>query len=508
MRLTTTRETRRNQGRLCFAALLLAALLLPASIHAEVHSRELLITNVTLIDGAGNPPVPNARVLVRGGRIAAIGEAARSDGARHIDGSSGYLLPGLIDAHTHLTSVPGSLYRQDSPTLKHCQRKQQLQAYVAAGVTRVLDTAAPEWSQLEINAYLEAGGVGPSVHFLAPFFTPPEGYFGRADIRGDDYADLWQPVADRSMVAAHLDSSQQLKGVGVKVVMEAGVLKPLSAFPIHTSEMRQVIREETEKRNIDVYVHSMNNEMHEYALEMAPHALVHIGYQVDTPDPEIVASVKASGAYAISTIAITDFMLFEFDQQILDDPWLQLLVPEVQIATARDSAAWDYQLYETAKAQTPTWMPISLLRPFLRLTYNAWIVDMQRTSSMEGVKAFFDADIPIVMGADAGNWPLFVSFFHGVGSIREMELLVQAGLPPLAAIKAGTQTAARMLRIDDRVGTVEVGKVADLIITETNPVDDMKALRKLSWVIQAGEAKPPRDWITLRCAASEDQRIR
>ncbi|MCP4036665.1 MAG: hydrolase, partial [bacterium] len=109
------RERSRGRGTCASAAALSTTLLIAVFLVGTARASELLITDVTLIDGAGSPPVPNSRLLIRDGKIAAIGEAARSESAQRIDGRGGYILPGLIDAHTHLASVPGSMYRKDSP---------------------------------------------------------------------------------------------------------------------------------------------------------------------------------------------------------------------------------------------------------------------------------------------------------------------------------------------------------------------------------------------------------
>lgn len=99
------------------------------------------------------------------------------------------------------------------------------------------------------------------------------------------------------------------------------------------------------------------------------------------------------------------------------------------------------------------------------------------------------------MGSDAGNWPVWTTFFHGVGSILEMEALEEAGLPRVEIIIGATSRAAKMLKLDRQVGAVQVGMLADLLVLEKNPLENMKALRSIQWVIQNGNAKAPKDWL-------------
>ena len=107
----------------------------------------------------------------------------------------------------------------------------------------------------------------------------------------------------------------------------------------------------------------------------------------------------------------------------------------------------------------------------------------------------YSAGVPIVMGSDAGNYPLFSTFFHGVGSILEIEALIDAGLPVSEVIRSSTSTAAKMLKIDHEVGTIAVGKTADLVLLNQNPITSSNAFRDLAYVIKDGRPKRPADWM-------------
>jgi imidazolonepropionase-like amidohydrolase len=117
-------------------------------------------------------------------------------------------------------------------------------------------------------------------------------------------------------------------------------------------------------------------------------------------------------------------------------------------------------------------------------------------SSMRATRALYEAGVPIVMGADAGNWPAFATFFHGVGSLLEMELLEKAGIPRSEIIVAATSRPARMLKQEHRIGTIAPGKDADLVIIAQNPIEHgMQAMHDIRWVIQGGLAKTPAAWL-------------
>ena len=107
------------------------------------------------------------------------------------------------------------------------------------------------------------------------------------------------------------------------------------------------------------------------------------------------------------------------------------------------------------------------------------------------------------MGSDSGCWPALPGVFHGVSSIREIELLGAAGLPASAVIMAATKTAAEMMGIDREVGTIEVGKQADLIVVRGDPLSDLTLLRSIEWTVKAGVMRTPKEWMALTHGASQ-----
>ena len=136
--------------------------------------QDLLLTHARLIDGSGCGPQKDMSILIRGNRIAEISEMQSAEGADVLDLKGATVMPGIIDAHVHLQSVPGSMYRRDSePELKE-QRRHQLRAYLACGVTTVLDNLIAAPMLRELRGHLDMGGAGPA-HFCAGAGFLPSG---------------------------------------------------------------------------------------------------------------------------------------------------------------------------------------------------------------------------------------------------------------------------------------------------------------------------------------------
>jgi imidazolonepropionase-like amidohydrolase len=106
------------------------------------------------------------------------------------------------------------------------------------------------------------------------------------------------------------------------------------------------------------------------------------------------------------------------------------------------------------------------------------------------------AGVPILLGTDSGNWPMFPWVFYGPTTVNELELMVDAGLSPLDAIVAATATPARMLGMEQELGEVEVGFDADLIVLDGDPLVDIRAFRTPRLIVQDGVAKTWAEWMS------------
>ena len=105
----------------------------------------------------------------------------------------------------------------------------------------------------------------------------------------------------------------------------------------------------------------------------------------------------------------------------------------------------------------------------------------QRGKFLAAVGRAHKAGVKVAVGIDLGGWMTDPVVF-----VREMKVLVEAGFTPMEAIQAGTRVGAELLRWDDRIGTVQAGKLADLVAVRGNPLEDMKALEAVEFVMANG----------------------
>jgi imidazolonepropionase-like amidohydrolase len=473
------------------AGCVLGALLLAAmTASSGALAADLVVRNARLIDGTGAPPRDAVSILIRDGVIREIGPTIGTpDGAAVIDAQGGTVIPGLIDAHVHLYSVPGAAFRGDSEEVKRERRRAHLRAYLANGVTSVLDTGISLEHLAEIRGWLAAGAPGPRVYALGPPLSAPGGY---ADDRPESYAfhfSVPDPAAAEAMVARVAAAG----AVGIKVKIEYG-FGPTEVWPIHSPEVRRAIVAAARRHGIPVYVHAFSEEEQRIAIEMEPHALVHGGFMRGAPSDEHVERLRSAGTWMISTLSIGDAGRLGLEPELLDAPHVRLSVPEDERNTARDPASGEALTAEVTRLSTPWWMPGWFLRVLVTAFPSLNAVATEPAAAAIG--RFHAAGIPIVMGSDSGNWEIIPYEFHGPTSVREVELLANAGLTPAEAIVAATRLPAEMLGVADEIGSLQVGKRADLVILAEDPLEDLSALTRPLWIVKDGEARTPMGWMT------------
>jgi imidazolonepropionase-like amidohydrolase len=175
-----------------------------------------------------------------------------------------------------------------------------------------------------------------------------------------------------------------------------------------------------------------------------------------------LAVARERGVFWTPTLSLFDRMAHDLDPAYIDDRRPDGLVSETVLRSAR---AWARQQSAAAPdAPAPPW---------------------ERTVELAG--RAHRAGVRLSLGTDAGS----IAVFHGLAVHRELELLVRAGLTPIEALAAATTAAAAKVGVDERLGTVQVGKWADLLILRENPVDDIRNTRAIDMVIKRGTPFDP-----------------
>ena len=409
-----------------FATLLLSALV--TSCATQQTSTAVAYTGATVWDGTGAAAVMNATILVDGGRILGIGaDVDVPGGATEIDLSGKYVIPGLIEAHGHVTGA----WAPESVTDPQDRIRGDLELYARYGVTMV-----------------NSLGDGPDLIAVRDAASPTAGHArvmgSGAVIAGDD------PAQARADALANADMGADFLKLRVDDNLGAGRKMAWEAV----DAVMQVGRE----RNIPVATHLYYLEDAKRLIDMGTGMLAHSVRDVEV-DQELIAALRESGiCYVPTLVREVSTFVYRDRPDWFDDPFF--------LRHASSS--------EMERASQPDFMERN------RST-SAEAYRMGLPRAQQNVKILHDAEIPIAMGTDAGPAARFPGFFEH----EELVLMAEAGLTPEEILMSATSVAAGCLMQDD-IGTLQTGKWADFLVMGENPLEDILATRSLERVFIGG----------------------
>ena len=392
----------------------------------------LAIAGGTVVDVVQGRTIPNAVVLMEGGKILKVGPAASTPvpkGARVIRAEGKTVLPGLWDMHAHF------------------QQAEWGPAYLAAGVTTVRD-CGNEFSY--INAIQQAidGGRGVGPRILKAGLIDGEGPAALGIVRASTPAEAAAVV-------------QRYKANGFAQIKLYSSVKP-AMVPVICAEAHRV--------GLPVTGHIPEGMSLVQGVSAGMDQVNHISYVVRAlrrnPDRSLILDDTAS----------TRVFNFLKAHHTVIDPTVG--VYEMMFRSTKD----DITAIEPAYAQLPQSLQ-SLFRtmgaePADAAKYAPYFASMPRL-----VKALFDHGIPVVAGTDM--------VFPGTSLARELELYVQGGLTPMQALQTATIAAARAMQAEQRAGSLDAGKQADVVIIDGNPLQQIRDLRRVQLVVKNGQVYEP-----------------
>ena len=389
----------------------------------------LAITHVTVVDAQRDVVIPDQTVIVTGNRITAVGASERTvvpEEARVVDGHGKYLIPGLWDMHVHLGNAS----------------EVALPLFIASGVTGVRDMGSPKYETLHRWSVEALAGqrVGPRIVAAGPIL----------DGSGTDAIRVIVHTADDAKRA--VDS---LAALGVDFIK------------VHEHLSRDVyfaIASEARALSIPFVGHVPAGDTSFFvsgteAANAGQASLEHmfgIPFRADTPLRDLYAALKRAATAVDPTLVTIWSAAHACDTTVTR-------AQAVRLAPARLRAFWRSQLPKCPSAS---------------IGIRAYLFDAR----LRGIRPLRDAGIPLLAGSDVG----FPYVIPGHSLHHELALLVEAGLTPAEALLTATLNPARFFHREFELGTIEPGKLADLVLLEANPLASIANVARISWVIANG----------------------
>jgi imidazolonepropionase-like amidohydrolase len=392
------------------------AILLLAGRTGAGEAQDLTLVNATVIDGTGAPPAPGMTIVVRGGKITAIGNGARVTPGTTLDLGGRWVIPGLIDAHAHVIT-PESAERALRSGVTTA-RVLGDEYFRGVGVRDLVRTGAVPGPEMLVSA----GHVRPRLGTSFIVSYPRFGRYMRTELRGaENVAEVVRAVLDRGADVIKVGASER-----------AGLASTDPRRQELTFEEIRAAVTEAAKRGKFVAAHAHDAKGAHDAVRAGVRSVEHGTYITD----ETLRLMKERGTFLVPTLAV---------MSALGDPR----------GLGADEIALGIRTRHMQSA--------------IRAT----------------VRKAHARGIPIAAATDGtydeGDETAAIRVQH------DMEIMRECGLTPMEAIVAATRTGARVLGIDGRTGTLEVGKEADLLVFDRNPLEDFVVLFEPLVVVSDGE---------------------
>ncbi len=420
---------------LCLLLALLGAL--PGWAEQEAPPRTIVVKAARLIDGVSAGPRAGGVVVVEGERIVAVGgEEIIPPGAEVIDLGAATLLPGLVDAHSH------PLISTDSYQLDTLRRSSAYRAL--RGLRAVQDNLQAGWTTLRIAgdadtfyAHLDLRRAIDEGILVGPRLTGAGHYISVTGGGGDlNFISPEQHVIADGLVVDGVDEMRKAVREEIKFgsdwikILVTGAFASAGDNPkdVHFSpeELRAVV-EEAARRNVPVMAHAHATEGIKQAVRAGVRSIEH-GTFVDSEGIDLMLE---RGTFLVPTLYIGDFYI---------------------------------------EQGSPTGAQQKLVDLSIRY----------REENYRRIGEAIRRGVKVAAGSDFGGWPAHLN-------VRELGCLIEAGMTPMQAIQAATMVSAELLGWDDRIGSLEPGKLADVIAVDGDPLADISALERPVFVMLGGK---------------------
>src|ERR1700733_800497 len=412
--------------------LLLAGQIIAQQVIAQQGPRRVVVHAGHALDVKSGKVLSDQTFIIEDGKIVSAGPStetkAPADAVR-IELPNATVLPGLIDAHTHLTYEPRFGYEELGVSVVRSALTGAKNARVTleAGFTTVRNVGAEGYSDVALRDAINAGDVpGPRMLVSGPALGITGGHCDN-NLLPFDYHATGDGVADGIAAVQHKVRENIKYGSDlIKICATGGVLSKgddPQASQYTLEEMKAIVADAHRLgRKVAAHAHGAQGIL--WASEAGVDSIEHGSYIND----EAIAVMKKNGTYLVPTLYLEDWML--------------------------------------EKGSLP---------PF----YHQKMIDVSAVAK-HNIQHAMESGVKIAMGTDAAVYP------HGLNA-HELDVYVnQLHMAPLAAIQSTTLNAADLLGWSDRIGSLEAGKWADIIAVEGNPIADVKTLQEVKWVMKSG----------------------
>jgi imidazolonepropionase-like amidohydrolase len=415
-----------------------AAALLSVATPAQQPASAIAFTSARVIDGTDRAPIDNATILVRGGKVVAVGPAAGvaiPAGAQRVALAGKTVIPGLVNAHGHVGNTVGM--EQGHYSAENVAR--DLQTYAAYGITTVFSLGDDQAAGIAARDAQRTPSLNRARLFVAGPVLAPK-------------------TVDEARTLVDEDAAMKVDIVKIRVDDNLGTT------PKMAPEIYKAVIDEAHKKNMRVAVHLFYLDDAKAVLDAGADFIAHSVRDVAVDDAFVAMLKRRDICYCPTLMREVSTFVYESTPSWFSDP-LFLRHADMAAVEALKQPARQQAMANSKSAQR----------------YKAGLEVANRN-----LKKLSDAGVKIAMGTDTGPPARFQGYFE----LMELEMMAKAGLTPRQVLASATRDAARCMKLDAELGTLEPNKWADFVVLDADPLADISNVRKINAVYVAGNRVP------------------
>jgi imidazolonepropionase-like amidohydrolase len=456
------------------------------------------ITDVTIVSPEKLDHIERGSVLIEDDRIVSVErkEGARKPaGANQVSGKGQFLIPGLIDSHVHLASVPGMMFdpAQNESEMVRKYFEQLPRSYLYYGYTTVVDLAVVDRKALEDFRHAP---LRPDLYDCGGSLPIANGYpmsFGPAAMRFKLFPNFIYDPRQASSIpseyrpqdhtpAASVAAVKSSGGICIKTYFERGFAADRN-LPVIGPDVLDETRKAATQASLVLMMHANSFEAQRFAVEGDVDVIAHGMWNWGGLDgrTELPAEIKAVLDQIIkkkigyqATIQVLSGMSAYFDSEYLKMPAIPRVIPAEILAWFNSAEGKSFK----KELERPGFTDRAMLEGYERSVF-------RRVRQVVAYLAGKDANF--LFGTDTPSGPTYGNL-PGLNGYLEMQQLQKAGLSLAQILRAATISNARALRIDSQVGTIEPGKLANLILLKESPLESLGAYDSIVTIWVHGKA--------------------
>lgn len=433
------------------------------------YSQDLLIKNVSIVDVINGSIITNQDVLISNGKIENIGLSLPTHKQSEvINGKGKWLMPGMIDAHIHLFQSGGLYTRPDIINLQHHRSYETemewvwdntedfLKRYLRCGITSVIDMGGP-FENFNARKKVDGNPDFPNLFVTGPLIS------------------TYQPdafkIEDAPIIKVH-NKDESLSLIRKQIPYNPDFIKIwyISRYEESAEQNFNLMKatiDESHKHGLKVAVHSTELETAKYALKAGADILVHS--IDDAIDDELIKLIKSRKAIYIPTMIEHKQYINTFIKQAeITDEDLAYANPYTLGSITDLKHLENTDKLITRKAFTPEGKQLWYAQDKIR---------------KDNLMRLLNEGVVIAVGTDAGN----IGTQHASSYYEELEAMLDAGMSNADLLRSATINSAMVLNKDNILGSVNTGKTADLLLLNSNPLENINAVKDIELVIKSGK---------------------